>query len=200
MRILFIITEHERGLTRERNARYDAIRARIASLTSATLESQPYWAIKSAAADALVLSGSADPWAMHRPVALERFYDVLRGYPGPVLGICAGMQMLVRAAGGVVGPSAGMTRGFETVDVLDHSDLFAASAGAVGVFESHEDEVATLPPTFRVLATSPSCAIEAVASDEHPWWGTQFHPEAWDEEHPAGRAILGRFLELAGSG
>jgi GMP synthase-like glutamine amidotransferase len=199
MRIAFVITEHEEGLTPERTAQYEAIRARIEALTSATVEAEPYWAPAPATADAWILSGSADPWAMHHPAALERFYDALRSYPGPVLGICAGMQMLVRAAGGVVGKSECETRGFETVDVIDDSDLFAGSPGAVGVFESHEDEVTALPPGFRVLATSPSCAIEAVASDERPWWGTQFHPEAWDEEHPAGRAILGRFLELAGT-
>ena len=81
---------------------YDAVRARIASLTSASVDSEPYWAIESVTADVLILSGSADPWAMHDPDALERFYDVLRRFPGPVLGICAGMQMLVRAAGGIV--------------------------------------------------------------------------------------------------
>jgi GMP synthase (glutamine-hydrolysing) len=199
LRISFVITEHEDGLTPERAAQYEAIRARMAALTSATVETEQYWAPAQLTGDAVILSGSADPWAMHDEVALERFYDALRSYPRPVLGICAGMQMLVRAGGGVVGPSARTTRGFETVDVLDDSDLFAGSAGAVGVFESHEDEVTTLPPGFRVLATSSSCAVEAVASDERPWWGTQFHPEAWDEEHPAGRAILSRFLELAGT-
>jgi GMP synthase (glutamine-hydrolysing) len=192
----FVVTEHEDGLTPERTAHYEAIRARIAALTSATVETEPYWAPEPLTADALILSGSADPWAMHDPAALDRFYDALRSYPGPVLGICAGMQMLVRAAGGAVGPSARATRGFQSIEVLDHSDLFAGSGGAVGVFESHEDEVTTLPQGFRVLATSPGCAIEAVASDDRPWWGTQFHPEAWDEEHPAGRAILGRFLAI----
>jgi GMP synthase (glutamine-hydrolysing) len=199
LRVAFVITEHEDGLTPERTARYEAIRARIASLTAATVETETYWAPAPATADVLILSGSADPWAMHDPAALDRFYDVLRKYPGPVLGICAGMQMLVRAAGGVVGSSARATRGFVSVEVLDDSDLFAGSVGAVGVFESHEDEVTALPPGFRVLARSPSCAIEAVTSDDRRWWGTQFHPEAWDAEHPAGRAILDRFLELAGT-
>jgi GMP synthase (glutamine-hydrolysing) len=198
-RIAFVISEHEDGLTLERRAQYEAIRARIESLTSAVVETEAYWAPAPLTADALILSGSADPWAMHDSAALDRFYDALRSYRGPVLGICAGMQMLVRAAGGVVGASAHATRGFETVEVLDDSDLFAGSAPAVGVFESHEDEVTSLAPGFRVLATSPSCAIEAVASDDRPWWGTQFHPEAWDREHPAGRVILERFLELGGT-
>jgi len=197
MRILFVIAEHEDGLTPDRNSRYEAVRARIAALTTSVVGSEPYWAVESVAADALILSGSADPWVMHRSDALERFYDLLRGYPGPVLGICAGMQMLVRAAGGVVSSSARATRGFASVDVLDDSDLFAGSPRVIDVFQSHEDEVSTLPPGFRVLATSRTGGVEAVAADDRPWWGTQFHPEAWNPEHPDGRAVVARFLQLA---
>lgn len=198
MRILFVITEHEDGLTPDRKSAYDAVHARIASLTSAVVESEPYWAIDSVTADVLILSGSADPWALHRPVLLERFYDVLRRFPGPVLGICAGMQMLVRAAGGTVSTAARETRGYAAVEVLDDSDLFAGSAEAIEVFKSHEDEVSVVPPGFRILATSDSCRVEALAARDRPWWGTQFHPEAWDPEHPDGRDLLARFLLLAG--
>jgi GMP synthase (glutamine-hydrolysing) len=200
MRIRFVISEHEEGLTFERAAAYEAIRAQIASLTAAVVESEPYWRMESVTADALILSGSTDPWTLHRPEALERFYDVLRAFPGPVLGICAGMQMIVRASGGTVGASARSTRGFTNVEVLDDSDLFAGGTGSLAVFESHEDEVTVLPPGLRLLATSSTCRVEAVAATDRPWWGTQFHPEAWDPEHPDGRAILGRFLQLAGAG
>ena len=199
MRILFVVTEHEGGITPQRREGYDAVRTRIASMTDARVESAPYWTIESPSADALVLSGSADPWALHDPVALERFYEVLRRYPGPVLGICAGMQMLVRAGGGAIGASAQPTRGFVAVDRLDDSDLLSGSAPSFEVFQSHEDEVTRLPSGFRVLATSQSCRVEAVAADDRPWWGTQFHPEAWDPEHPAGEAIIERYLQLVGA-
>lgn len=197
-RVLFVTSEHEHGLSEERQRRYDAARARIASLTPAVVESIPYWAVESLQADALVLSGSDDPWAMHRPAALEQFYARLRGYPGPVLGICAGMQMLVRAGGGAVGPSAEPTRGFAPIDVLDDSDLFAGTPASFDVFQNHEDEVQELPSGFRALATSARCRVEAIAHAERRWWGTQFHPEAWDAEHPVGRALVERYLELAG--
>ena len=48
-----------------------------------------------------------------------------------------------------------------------------------------------------MLASSDACAVEALAVEDRPWWGTQFHPEEWDDEHPAGRAIIERFVELA---
>lgn len=199
-RILFVVSEHEGGITPARAARYETIRARLGSLTDARVESAPYWAIDSLSADALVLSGSADPWAMHRVEALDRFLDLLRAYRGPVLGICAGMQLLVRAQGGTIGSAATPTRGFTAVDVAADSNLLAECPATFEVFEDHEDEVTTLPESFRLVATSSTCRVEAVEAVDRPWWGTQFHPEAWDAEHPAGRAIVERFLRVALSG
>ena len=124
MRILFVITEHAGGITSARREWYGNAQARIASLTDATVDSAGYWEVKRPSADAVILSGSNDPWVMHSHVVLERFYGVLERYPGPVLGICAGMQMLVRLRGGIVGPAGKPTRGFVTVNVLDDSDLF----------------------------------------------------------------------------
>jgi GMP synthase-like glutamine amidotransferase len=199
MRILFVTSEREHGVTPERQERYDTARERIESLADAVVESIPYWAVESLPADALVLSGSDDPWAMHDPAVLERFYTHLRAYAGPVLGICAGMQMLALASGGVVGPSVEPTRGFAPIDVLDDSDLFSGTPASFDVFQNHEDEILEVPASFRILATSARCRIEAIAADDRRWWGTQFHPEAWDAEHPDGRALIERYLELVGA-
>jgi len=48
-----------------------------------------------------------------------------------------------------------------------------------------------------VLASSPACAVQAIADPERRWWGTQFHPEEFDGEHTAGERILRAFFELA---
>jgi GMP synthase (glutamine-hydrolysing) len=55
-----------------------------------------------------------------------------------------------------------------------------------------------LPEGFRALASSPACSIQAVADPERRWWGTQFHPEEFRTEHPAGESVLRTFFELAG--
>ena len=199
MNVLFVVTERAGGLTPERRERYEATRARIATVVCGEVESVPYDAVEAPTADALVLSGSTDPWALHHQRSLGRFYEELRRYPGPVLGICAGMQMLARALGGVVGPAGQATRGYRPIDVADDSDLFAGLAPRFDVYQSHEDEVIRVPAGVRVLASSDACAVEALAVEDRPWWGTQFHPEEWDDEHPAGRAIIERFVELAGN-
>jgi GMP synthase-like glutamine amidotransferase len=164
----------------------------------ADVRSVPSDAVGAPSAEALVLSGSFDPWALHSRQSLDRLDEALRRYPGPVLGICAGMQTLVRACGGLVGPAEAPVRGFEPVDVIEPSGLLDGLGSRFSVFQDHSDEVTALPPSFRVLATSGAGTIEAIAAEDRPWWGTQFHPEAWDDEHPAGRRVLERFAELAG--
>lgn len=195
---LFVLTEHLDGLSPGRLARYGRAQARIAAITGVDVEAVPYEEVEAPDADALVLSGSFDPWAMHDASALERFHDELVRYSGPVLGICAGMQILVRARGGEVSAAERPTRGFEAIHVLDDSDLFAGLPPRFDAFQSHTDQISLLPEDFRVLASSETCPIEAIAAVDRPWWGTQFHPEEWDDGHPAGRAILERFAELAG--
>ena len=198
-RIGFVISERAGGLSPERMEEFDRARRRIESVVGAEVETVHYSELDSLDADAVVLSGSFDPWALHDQGALARLDDALRAREGPLLGICAGMQTLVRAAGGEIGAAAEpVTARFDAVDVLDDTDLLRGVEPQPVVFQMHGDEVRALPESLRVLASSPSCAVEAVGPRDRPWWGTQFHPEAWTGEHPAGRLILQNFFRLAG--
>jgi len=199
VRILYVLSEHAGGLTEERLAAYEGDRARIADLAGCAVETAAYETADRLDADALVLSGSTDPWAAHDPAAIDRHLALLRSFEGPVLGICAGMQNLVRALGGTIGPSATPARGFAPVEVVDSNGLLVHCCATFDVRKRHDDEVTQLPADFTLLATSTTCRVEAIAARNRPWWGTQFHPEAWDDVHPAGRLILERFLELAGA-
>ena len=198
MRILHVLSEHAGGLTEERLSAYEVDRARIAELAGCAVESVPYEEAGRLDGDAVVLSGSSDPWAAHDGAALDRHLAAVRAYAGPVLGICAGMQNLVRALGGTIGPSGTPTHGFGPVDVVDSNGLLVHCCASFEVRKRHDDEVKQLPPAFTLLATSTTCRVEAIAARDRPWWGTQFHPEAWDDDHPDGRLVLQRFLELAG--
>jgi GMP synthase-like glutamine amidotransferase len=199
VRILYVLSEHAGGLTEERLAAYDGDRARIADLAGCAVETIAYETADRLDADALVLSGSTDPWAAHDPAALDRYRALLRSFEGPVLGICAGMQNLVRALDGTIGPSATPAHGFAPVEVVDSNGLLVHCCATFDVRKRHDDEVKQLPADFTLLATSATCRVEAIAARDRPWWGTQFHPEAWDDAHPAGRLVLERFLELAGA-
>jgi GMP synthase (glutamine-hydrolysing) len=59
---------------------------------------------------------------------------------------------------------------------------------------SHGDRVATLPPSFRVLAKSGNI-IAAACDENRRIWGLQFHPEVVHTHY--GKEILGNFLSRA---
>lgn len=123
----------------------------------------------------------------------------------PVLGICLGHQLAVRALGGAVGRNPAGT----TVAVLplcwaeDASDdpLFAAVLGTGHAVHWNNDVAAALPPGARVVATSPDGAVQAARLGRSVW-GVQFHPEAgpgivdrWVREDGATYAAAGIDLE-----
>ncbi|MBA2357406.1 MAG: gamma-glutamyl-gamma-aminobutyrate hydrolase family protein [Actinobacteria bacterium] len=202
MAVLFVLTEHASFLSPERLAEYERIRARLERIAGKPVATAPYAELRvPGGTDALVLSGSSAPWAAHDQRELERLGDLVRSFEGPVLGICAGMQLQALFAGGRVARSRREDPpGFRSIEVLDDRDLLRGVPASATVYTRHTDEVIGLPEAFRVLAGSEQCAIEAIAAADRPWWGTQFHPEEFDEEHPAGERVLRSFFELAGVG
>jgi len=195
---LFVVTEHPSFLDSERVAHYERIRARLEAVAGAAVESRHYLELgKPNGAEALVLSGSFAPWAAHDPDALARLGEVVRGYDGPVLGICAGMQLQATFAGGTVAKArGGSEEGYRTIDVLEGDGLLEGLSRRATVYQHHTDEIAVLPDGFEVLATSPECPVQAIVDRGRSWWGTQFHPEEFDAEHPAGERVLRNFFAL----
>lgn len=197
----FVVTEHPGALTRERTGHYERIRRRLERVAGRAVRSVAYTeADELSDAPALVLSGSFAPWAAHDPSALDRLGEVVRSFDGPVLGICAGVQLQARFAGGAVGRAArAIESGFFPVDVLDDGDLLRGLAPRVSVYHHHGDEITSLPRGFRLLASSQYCRVEAIADPSRRWWGTQFHPEEFSSQHPDGERVLRNFFELAAS-
>ncbi len=129
----------------------------------------------------------------------------------PVLGICYGMQLLAMQLGGHVAPAQGLREyGPAIIEILPEVDqasfrIFAgittplterldasgASIVRLPVWMSHGDSVDALPPGFRVLATTESNPVAAIA---HPqgYIGLQFHPEV--THTPQGKDIIRNFL------
>jgi GMP synthase (glutamine-hydrolysing) len=201
MTVQLVLTERRADLTESRARNYERLRARLAAASGLAVEDVHYEELEPeqlARADAIVLSGSSAPWSAHEPAELARLGDAVHAAGRPVLGICAGLQLQAVFAGGEIGPSAAEQRGFQPVTLRDRSDLFRDLPDEIVVFEDHTDEVTVLPESFRVLASSAACAVQAIADPARRWWGTQFHPEEFSIEHPAGELVLRTFFELAG--
>jgi len=194
-----VLTERRSELTEPRVENYERLRERLAAASAQDVQVSHYEEIDShrlARASSIVLSGSSAPWAVRDPVELDKLGEAVLAAGRPLLGICAGMQLQARFAGGRIGPSRSPERGFLPIQIHDRSDLLRGLPAEVVVFQDHDDEIADLPAGFRVLAASGECGVQAIADPARRWWGTQFHPEEFRPEHPAGEHVLRTFFAL----
>jgi len=117
----------------------------------------------------------------------------------PVLGICYGLQLLVKLLGGVVEKAEDREYGRAILKLERAEGLFADLPGGLErtVWMSHGDRVLRLPPGFGVVATSENSPFAAIVHERRPLYGIQFHPEVAHTE--GGSAILRNFvLRIAG--
>lgn len=151
--------------------------------------------IQEAKPSAVILSGG--PKSVLDEGAPTLDLSVLEGIP--TLGICYGQQLLAARGGGSVEKAVHKEYGFRTLASVAEGSLVDGLTSPQ-VWMSHGDQVLTVPPGFRVSASTDSCPIAAFENDATKTYGVQFHPEV---THTAdGKTVLRRFLyekaELAG--
>jgi len=96
----------------------------------------------------------------------------------PILGICYGMQWMMREFGGQVVASDEREYGPATVQVTDPgSRLFRGMDPSQDVWASHGDRVEAAAPGFVTVAASETAPFAAVEDAERGWYAVQFHPE-----------------------
>lgn len=97
----------------------------------------------------------------------------------PFFGACYGVGTLGVHQGGVVDRTYGEPVGPVPVTLTDDGrgdPLFAGMPPVFDAFVGHKEAVLTLPPDAVLLATSPSCPVQAFRLQEN-LYATQFHPE-----------------------
>ena len=128
------------------------------------------------------------PWLVNEKAAIR---EAVLGRRMPYLGFCLGHQLLADALGGDVAPAAQPEIGVYEVTLCAgaaRQPLFAGLSERVRFLQWHRAEVRRPPDGARVLATSPKCAIQALAVGEHAF-GLQCHAEL-------DQAILDRWLGM----
>ncbi|ORZ06042.1 class I glutamine amidotransferase-like protein [Absidia repens] len=102
----------------------------------------------------------------------------------PILGICYGLQEMTTYMGGKVDACEHREYGHALLSVKKHPQfpfvdkLFAGLDGDnVQVWMSHGDQVSAAAPGFTVIAETRTAPFAAVAHEEKPFFGIQFHPE-----------------------
>jgi len=127
-----------------------------------------------AVASGIILCGTAlrDNVFAKRPDTFSWISDC----PSPVLGICAGMQVLALVFGGSLVKSREI--GMKTVTVIKKDPLI----GPETEFEAYElHNFSVIPPdSFSVLAGSDEC-VQLIKHNQRPVWGVMFHPEVRNE-------------------
>jgi GMP synthase (glutamine-hydrolysing) len=122
--------------------------------------------------------------------------DVLY-YGSAVLGICYGHQLMTWLMGGSVSKGDKGEYGIAQFNLQHDSPLFAGVDCSLQVWMNHRDSVAAVPAGFRILGTTSECPVAAMAYDDRPLFGVQFHPEV--VHTTAGSKILSNFVfEVAG--
>jgi GMP synthase (glutamine-hydrolysing) len=100
----------------------------------------------------------------------------IREFERPVLGICAGMQLLALQAGGSLtnDEAIGMTE-----IMVVGSDLMLAEKERFQAWELHQSGV-IIPDSCQVIAVR-SEQVRGFKRKEKPWYGLLFHPEVRNE-------------------
>ena len=153
--------------------------------------------IRAFAPKAIILSGShASTYEDHELRAPNAVWDL----GVPVLGICYGMFAMAVQQGGTVEASDHREFGYAEVRAHGHTRLLDGiedfstpeGHGMLKVWMSHGDKVTSLPPGFKLMASTPSCPIAGMADEARGYYGVQFHPEVTHTEK--GRELLNRFV------
>ncbi len=148
----------------------------------------------------VILSGSPESVNLDDP---PRVADSVFALGVPVLGICYGMQAMVKALGGKVEASAHREFGYAEItprasELLQGlSDASEDAQPVLKVWMSHGDRVESLPDGFIATGTSKNSPLAAMEDPERHYYGVQFHPEVTHTLQ--GKQILERFVrEICG--
>ncbi len=167
---------------------------------------------------AVLVSGCNTDFEHYAEADLAGLRAVYRAADWPTLGFCGGLQLMAQTYGALIDampplapgeadpyqgaytPGVHQERGFMPVRLTTAHPWLEGLCAEPVVYESHYWEVKSPPAGFRVLAESDLCGVQALAHEQLPLFGTQFHPERYDDAHADGRRLLENFFRLAGIG
>ncbi|MEA5537281.1 glutamine-hydrolyzing GMP synthase [Crocosphaera sp. XPORK-15E] len=95
----------------------------------------------------------------------------------PILGVCYGMQLMVKQLGGKVEKAKRGEYGKASLTIDDPTDLLTNVEDGSTMWMSHGDSCTRLPQDFEILAHTENTLCAAIADHEKKLFGVQFHPE-----------------------
>lgn len=110
----------------------------------------------------------------------------------PVLGVCYGMQLMVKQLGGEVERAKRAEYGKARIKIDDPTDLLTNVENDSIMWMSHADSCTKLPDGFVVLAHTENTHCAAIAEHQQKLFGVQFHPEVVHSQY--GSALIRNFV------
>lgn len=152
----------------------------------------------------VILSGRANSdWGEGEMLLYEKVFELIRACPVPLLGICAGLQLIALAYGAKMdyicsrNKELAIEKGYLPVKILTGDKIFHGLDAEITVFQQHYCEVKELPGGFFHLASSDVSYIQCIKDGQRDVYGVQFHPERYTDDYPHGRVILENFFSLS---
>ncbi|MCD4670488.1 MAG: glutamine-hydrolyzing GMP synthase [Actinomycetia bacterium] len=139
----------------------------------------------------LIFSGSPYSIASNGgkiPVIDKKFFSL--GIP--ILGICYGMQLMVKLCGGKITRTGSNEYGKTKISLDPESPLFEGLKQKEICWMSHKDSVDGIPAGFKVIASTPNLPAAGIEHPGKKFFGIQFHPEV--AHTPSGMDMLRNFL------
>ncbi len=150
---------------------------------------------------------SADEQANFRSVILEKAW--------PMFGFCGGFQVMAETFGAPLEPigplppnvtdpfpdfAPGRQKefGYHPVHITQSHPLLAGLGENPIMRHAHSWEITAVPDGFTNYASTDVTPIQLLIHNDLPIMGTQFHPEYYTDEYPAGRVLIENFCKMAG--
>ncbi len=125
---------------------------------------------------------------------MERYMEkvkLLCNQKVPVLGINFGHRLL-GITHGSFGSVMRQDSGWQTVEIFEDCPLFGRLPSEISMMKSHRETV-SIPPHFRLVASSDGCVNEAMQHESLLLFGVQFQPELSGNH---GAVIIENFCRL----
>jgi len=158
--------------------------------------STPFDEILSMGASGLVMGGGPQSVRSLGSLSGELKYasNIISRVQLPMLCICVTHQLLATTFGGRTALATKPEYGPVDISVVEEGRILDGLRPSFSAWESHNDEVVSLPAGFRVLARSENCAIQAMRHEKRDVYGVQFHPEVYHT--PKGVDVFKNFLSV----
>ena len=152
--------------------------------------------IEEIVANGMAFSGSGSLVGQGEEAGMGNCDIYLDKFNGPILGMCAGHQLIAKHFGGKVSAAKIPEFGKTEIVVDNENQLFKGLPNNFIAWNSHNDEVVEISDKLEVLAHSSNCKYEAIRHKEKPIYGVQFHPEVQHTQF--GKDIFKNFLNIVG--